>query len=103
MKVLSECRDVVRYTNEISEQDFLSSDIYQKATAMSLLNIGEHANHLSREFWNDHPDIPWRSIVDLRNLVAHGYGELRMELVWQLSKHEIHDLIVRFEALLGSD
>jgi len=39
---------------------------------MSLLNIGEHANALTREIWAEHPDIQWRKIVDLRNIVAHG-------------------------------
>lgn len=60
---------------------------------MSLLNIGEHANALTRELWTNHPKIQWRKIVDLRNIVAHGYGELRMELVWNLSQNEVPILI----------
>ena len=43
-KIISECKDIIRYTDEIGEKSFLGNAIYQKATAMSLLNIGEHAN-----------------------------------------------------------
>jgi len=99
-KILSECKDIIRYTNEIGEKGFLENDVYQKATAMSLLNIGEHANALTRELWMEYKDIQWRKIVDLRNIVAHGYGELRMELVWNLSQKEVPALVEQLENLL---
>ena len=99
-KIISECNDIIRYTNEIGEISFLKNDIYQKATAMSLLNIGEHANALTRELWDKYQDIQWRKIVDLRNIVAHGYGELRMELVWNLSQKEVPLLLKQLESLI---
>ncbi|MCE5223089.1 hypothetical protein LLG10_02720 [bacterium] len=36
-KIVDECKDIIRYTNKIDEKMFLENDIYQKATAMSLL------------------------------------------------------------------
>ncbi|MCB8815442.1 HepT-like ribonuclease domain-containing protein [Desulfosporosinus shakirovi] len=100
-KIISECKDIIRYSNEIGKKGFLENDVYQKATAMSLLNIGEHANVLSRELWMEYKDIQWRKIVDLRNIVAHGYGELRMELVWNLSQKEVPLLLEQLEDLLN--
>jgi len=99
-KIICECKDIIRYVNEVGESGFLENDIYQKATAMSLLNIGEYTNALTRELWIEYKDIKWRKIVDLRNIVAHGYGELRMELVWNLSQKEIPILLAQLENLL---
>lgn len=99
-KIISECKDIIRYTNEIGKEAFLENDIYQKATAMSLLNIGEHGNVLTRELWMEYQDIPWRKIVDLRNIVAHGYGELKMELVWNLAKREVPQLLMQLKDIL---
>jgi len=99
-KVISECKDIIRYTNEVGEKGFLENDVYQKATSMSLLNIGEHTNALTRELWTEYKVIQWRKIVDLRNIVAHGYGELRMELVWNLSQKEVPALMEQLEDLL---
>ncbi len=67
---------------------------------MLLLNIGEQANALTRDLWSELKDIQWRQIVDLRNIVAHGYGELRMELVWNLSQREVPVLLKQLEDLL---
>lgn len=99
-KIISECKDITRYTSEIGERVFFENDVYQKATAMSLLNIGEHANALTRELWTEYKDIQWRKIIDLRNIVAHGYGELRMELVWNLSQKEVLELMKQLEDLM---
>lgn len=101
-KIISECKDIIRYTNDIGEIDFLKNDVYQKATVMSLLNIGEHANALTRDLWPLYKDIQWRKIVDLRNIVAHGYGELRMKLIWNLSQKEVPRLLKQLEGLLKS-
>lgn len=79
-KIVSECDDIVRYSNDISRDEFMENDVYQKAMAMSLLNIGEHANVLTKEVWLIDEAIQWRKIVDLRNIVAHGYGELKSEV-----------------------
>ncbi len=99
-KIISECQDILRYIGEVTEDEFLCNDIYQKATAMSLLNIGEHTNVLSRDLWDQYKDIPWRKIVDLRNIVAHGYGELRMELVWNLAHKEVPQLLDQLKNLI---
>ena len=99
-KIISECKDIIRYTDEIDEKTFLENDIYQKATAMSLLNIGEHTNSLTREVWDKYQEIQWRKIVGLRNIVAHGYGELKMELVWNLTQKEVPLLLKQFENLI---
>jgi uncharacterized protein with HEPN domain len=99
-KIISECKDIIRYASNVGNKGFLENDVYQKATAMSLINIGEHANALTRELWTEFKDIPWRKIVDLRNIAAHGYGELRMELVWNLSQYEVPELMKQLEELL---
>lgn len=99
-KIIAECKDIIRYTNDAGEAGFLENDVYQKATAMSLLNIGEHANALTKKLRLEHKDIQWRKIIDLRNIVAHGYGELRMELIWNLSQREIPVLFKQLKNLL---
>ena len=52
------------------------------AVVYNLMIIGEAANLLTKEFRNEHPEIPWRVIVDMRNLLIHGYITTEAIYVW---------------------
>lgn len=101
-KAILECEDIVRYTCNIEQHIFLSNDLLQKAIAMSLLNLGEYVNKFSDEVLTLSSDIPWKKIIGLRNIVAHGYGELKMELVWNLTQNEIPLLAQKLHSIKNS-
>jgi len=70
-----------RFGNDISV--FSKDKEYFNAVCMSLLQIGELANHLTDDFVALHNDIPWRIIVAQRNIVVHGYGHLESDALWE--------------------
>jgi len=37
--------------------------------------LGEAANHVSKDYQVQHPEIAWGQIIGLRNVLAHEYGE----------------------------
>lgn len=51
--------------------------------------IGEAARRLSPAFREAHPDVPWRGLIGLRNVMAHEYDEIDHERVWNVLKHEL--------------
>jgi len=79
-----------RFGNDI--KTFVTDKDYFNSVCMSLLQIGELANHLSTEFTARHSDIPWKSIIGLRNVVVHGYGQLDAETVWATLTDDIPKL-----------
>ena len=101
-KMIRECEESIEFSTSVGEEIFLSNSLYQKAVAMSLINVGEYANALSREIWTDISDIEWRKIVDLRNFVAHGYGEVDMELIWSFCQKNVPMLLAKLRAILSS-
>ena len=66
------------------ERLFVSDRVYQNAVAMYLLQIGELAGHFSDEYRTAHPDIPWRQIKALRNIIAQNYGSVDAETTWEI-------------------
>ena len=50
---------------------------------MCLMQIGELTIKLSQEFKDSHNEIPWRAIRGMRNVVAHEYGNIDEETVWE--------------------
>jgi len=71
---------------------FVTDRDYFNSVCMSLLQIGELANHLTESFTAAYADIPWRNIIGLRNVVVHGYGQLDTETVWATLNDDIPKL-----------
>jgi uncharacterized protein with HEPN domain len=69
--------------------------------AMSLFQIGELANHLSKELTKDYSDVAWVKIVGLRNVIAHGYGTLTYPKVWDISDNYIQELKKRCTEIIS--
>lgn len=62
---------------------FESNSIYQNATALCVLQIGELTTHFTNEFKAEYNKIPWNQIKALRNVVAHNYGKIDNEILWE--------------------
>jgi len=70
-------------SKDVDKAYFLSDLLLQHGICMSLITIGECANHLSKSFIEKHPEIPWIQVIAVRNIAAHGYGQLNMEQIWE--------------------
>ncbi len=84
-----------RYTEGMSQADFLEDSKTQDAVIMKLLVIGELAAQLleeHNEFTGRHPEIPWHQMKGMRNRMAHGYFELNMDVVWDTVQLALPDL-----------
>lgn len=62
--------------------------------------IGEAARRVTPEFRAAHAEIPWPQIIDQRNILAHEYGEIRSERIWETATVQVPELIRSLEILL---
>jgi len=63
--------------------------------------IGEAINHVSAEtLAKSKKSIPWRDIVDFRNLVSHEYFRVDYTMVYKIATKEIADLKPAIEDLI---
>ena len=47
--------------------------------------IGEAGSNVSPGYRSLYPEIPWRVIKDLRNVLIHEYANVRIDLVWNIA------------------
>ena len=87
------CRDVTEFTEEVSFIQFDRDKMRRLATERQLEILGEAANHVSQETQNKLADIDWPRIIGLRNKLAHDYGEVLAERVWQIATGSVPDLL----------
>lgn len=66
------------------------------ANCMLITALGEGVNRCNRflpDFLSSNfPEIPWRSIIGMRNHIAHGYFELDADVVFSAVKNDIPQL-----------
>ena len=79
---------------------FVENKTIRYAIERLLLIIGEAANHVSKEFQEEHPDIEWAQIIGLRNILAHEYGEVKMDKIYLAATKSIPALLKNLEPLL---
>lgn len=67
---------------------------YRNSVCMSLLQIGELTGHLSEEFRESTKStVYWPAIKGMRNLFAHNYGAVDINLVWETAISDIPILL----------
>lgn len=49
---------------------------------MTVINIGEVIKNVTDDFRKSHPGVPWRAVAGMRDIAAHKYQTLRMEIVY---------------------
>ena len=63
---------------------------------MSLIIIGEAATKVMdgyAEFTQAHPEVPWRSMRNMRNRMAHGYFDIDLNVVWDTVQEWLPELL----------
>ena len=83
--------DYSKYETEIA---------FQYSCNMCIIQIGELVSRLSEEFVSTNNQIPWRLIKGMRNLHAHDYENVDMEIVWNTLIEDIPALKIGVNELI---
>ena len=93
------CARVAEYTDGLSREEFEKTQLVYDATLRNLELIGEAARHVPEEARAKAPDIPWRRVVAVRNILIHGYLGIDNDVIWDFVRNEIGKLLRALEKL----
>ena len=80
--------------------DFFNDIQCQDAVVRRIEIIGEAARRLSQDTRDRHPQIPWREITSMRNLVIHEYDVVDINQVWDTVTNKLPPLIDQLAKLV---
>jgi uncharacterized protein with HEPN domain len=62
------------------------------AVVRNLEIIGEAIKQLPEDLRTGHPEVEWKKIAGLRDILIHNYFGIDIEIVWDVVQHKIPDL-----------
>lgn len=104
-------KKIIQYADEIqatidrfslTRDKFVSDFVVKNAVAMCILQIGELVGNLSDDFKSENKDMPWQEIKAMRNIAAHNYGEIDVDILWETAVYDIPDLRAFCERIIKS-
>lgn len=97
------CIDIESYVKDVSYESFLDDKRTRDATIHNLLIIGESVKHIPAEILESYPNIEWRKIAGLRDIIAHSYFNMKPSLLWNVIVSKIHPLKLTVENILSEN
>lgn len=108
-RTIDRLEDMLRYSQEAVEivqgktrQDLDNERLLNLAVVRLLEIIGEAANKIPQEECLKYPEIPWHAIVSMRNRLIHAYGDVDLDIVWQVVKENLPALIEQLEVIISN-
>jgi uncharacterized protein with HEPN domain len=103
LDMLLAARDAQSFVEGLDEAGFLASRLHQNAVIRSLEVLGEAAGKVSAATQVARPEIPWREITGMRHRLIHGYGEVRLDLVWTVLRYHLGPLSLELARLVPGE
>src|ERR1019366_9230828 len=96
--IIEAIQKIETYT-AVGREAFMAGSHWQDTTIRQLEIIGEATKRLSPELRANYPDVPWRRVAGLRDVLIHDYFGVDLTAVWQLTQSEIPQLRKRVEII----
>lgn len=80
---------IEEYAQNLAEEEFYSNRQVQDAIIRRLEIIGEAVKNIDDDFRNKYPQIPWKKIAGMRDIIAYEYFGVKLERVWDVVRKDL--------------
>ncbi len=90
---IKECiENILQSTKNVSRDSFEEDIILQAAITRWIEIIGEAAKYVPDEIIAVHPEIPWKAMAGMRDIVVHDYDDVNIDEIWNVVRQDIPKL-----------
>jgi len=101
--ILQAARLIASYLKDTTEADFLANSEKQDAVIRRIEIVGEAAAHLTETTRQAIPELPFRKMRGMRNIVAHDYGNVDLRIVWEVGLVQVPQICAILEKFFARE
>ena len=83
---------IEEYIKKTTKDEFFNSTQLQDCVMRRIEIIGEAAGNLPEQIQKGEPEIDWRKITGLRNILIHEYFGINLPIVWDVVQNKLDPL-----------
>jgi len=103
LDILGAAKLALAYVAEKRLSDFLADTQCQDAVVRRLEIIGEAAGRVSDGTRAEHPSLPWKAMVGMRNVMIHRYDEVDFSIVWDTVRDQLPPVVETLSRVVPPD
>lgn len=84
-----ECIEKIELYTKLNKEEFMNSSLIQDAVLRNLEIIGEVTKKITPELRNYYPNVAWRQMAGLRDILIHDYMGVDLKTVWNVIENEL--------------
>ena len=93
-------RYIKKYTSNLNEEGFYQSEQIQDAVLRRLEIIGEATKNISDDFKDRFPQLPWKEMAGIRDVIIHDYFGINLRRIWLTVKQDLPTIETLIEEVL---
>ena len=97
------CSKIISYSEDFSRDEFFRDTMRFEAVLYNLHVLGEAVKNLPDELRERHGHISWRKIAGMRDIVAHAYFALDLDILWDAIRRSVPELSDAIPAVIQAE
>ncbi len=99
--ILAAMASIAAYTDGMTYEEFVADGRTRDAVVRNLMTMGESVRWIPDVVLDEHPDVPWRTLRGVRNVVVHEYFGIDDAILWETLRGDLPPLVETLEAILS--